>query len=229
MSDAVDGAARGEVTYLTWRETPMDPTNDPTTSTALVLAREHEPVAERVDHLARNFRRVANAVASGSHLAPAAPEFTAALAGGEYPGSEEWRHLFYAVLALHPHADARWVLAVTGPLGALRALVHDPDPRVRYGVLDNPFVVDADIQAALAADPDPEIVVGLLQRVSPTPEVCRIVMEGPHVEARRVLARMRIGGDRLKALAHDADLVTRCIARSRLDVRGELGTGVDHG
>lgn len=207
----------------------MEPTNDTTTSTALVATRSPEPMGERVHRMAGAFTRVANAVAGGSHLAPVSPGFTLALAGGEFPSTSEWRQLFYAVLALHPHRDARIALAVSGPLGALRALVLDPDPRVRHAVLDNPFVVDADIQAALAADPDPEIVVGLLQRVSPTPEVCRIVMDGPHIEARRMLARMRIGGDRLKALAHDADLVTRCIARSRLDVRGELGTGVDHG
>lgn len=175
--------------------------------------------------LAEGFGEVANLVATGSHLAPAAPELTANIAAGEFPGTAEWRHLYYAVLAAHPHPDARWVLARTGPLGLLRALVHDRDPQVRFGVLDNPYVVDAGIQAVLAADPEPEIVVGLLQRISPTAEVCRIVMEGPHAEARRVLARLRIGSARLKTLAQDPDLITRCIARSRLDVRGELTDG----
>lgn len=210
-------------TYLTLGGTPMTDS----TSTSLVAADEHGEYVKHVNYLAEVFGQVSNAVASGSHHAAAVPEFTAALAGGQFPASAQWRQLVYAVLAVHPHPDARFVLAVTGPLGVLRALVHDPDPKVRFGVLHNPLVVDADLQATLAADPAAEVVVGLLERVSPTAEVCRIVMEGPHPEPRRALARLRIGSERLKALADDSDLVTRCIARARLDARGELGAGVD--
>lgn len=197
------------------------------TATSLVPTGGHAVSAHHLNHLAAVFAQVSNAVASGSHRAAAMPEFTAALAGGQFPSTPQWRQLVYAVLAVHPHPDARYVLAATGPLGVLRALVHDPDPRVRSGVLHNPLLIDADIQAALAGDPVADIVVGLLERVSPTAEVCRIVMEGPHAEARRALARLRIGSERLKALADDADLTTRCIARARLDARGELGSGVD--
>lgn len=199
----------------------------PDTDTALVAETYDDSAAhEKLRALANAFHEVANHVATGAPSAPAAPALTAEIAAGQFPGTAEWRHLYYAVLAAHPHRDARWVLALTGPLGVLRALVHDPDPHVRSAVLDNPFIADADLQAVLAADPEAEIVVGLLRRISPTAEVCRIVMEGPHPEARRILARMRIGSSRLKTLAHDQDLITRCIARSRLDVRGELGPAV---
>jgi hypothetical protein len=180
---------------------------------------------EAVRELAGAFRSVANHVAGGAPSAPAAPAFTVGIAAGLFSATAEWRHVYYAVLAAHPDSDARWVLACTGPLGILRALVHDPDPQVRYGILFNPYVVDADIQATLAGDPEPQIVVDLLRCISPSADTCRIVMDGPHVEARQTLARMRIGSDRLKALAQNDDLVTRCIARARLDARGELGAG----
>lgn len=187
---------------------------------------DHQALARLVE----GFGAAANLVASGSFQGPASPGLADAVAGGCFPGTTaEWRHLYYSVLAAHPHPQARRALAASGPLGLLRALVHDPDAVVRYAALYNPFVVDADIQAVLAADPEPEIVVGLLQCVSPTAAVCRIVLDGPHEEARRLLARMRIGSGWLKELAHDDDLTTRCIARARLDVRGELTSGVDHG
>ena len=37
------------------------------------------------------------------------------------------------------------------------------------------------------------------------------------------------GSEPLKALAHDGDLVARCIARARLDARGELTVGANDG
>jgi hypothetical protein len=200
-----------------------------TRSTATDTDAANATAANAVIELANAFHQVANQVAGGSFSAPAAPAFTAGVAAGHFNSTSEWRSLYYAVLAAHPLPEARRVLAITGPLGALRALVHDPDPAVRHAVLDNPFVVDADIQATLAADPEPAIVVGLLQRISPSRQVVDTVLAGPHPEARRTLARMRIGSHRLKALADDDDLLTRCIARSRLDVRGELTSGTDRG
>jgi hypothetical protein len=208
-----------------------EPIDDSLAGRTDVETASFDPAGEReaLERLAGRFRQVANDVASGRPGAAATGDFSNELAAGAFAGAAEWRYQYYALLASHPHPDARLALACTGPLGALRALVHDPEPRVRYGVLSNPLAVDAGIQLALAQDPEPEIVIGLLNAVSPSTAACRAVIEGPHPEAKRVLARMRVGSEPLKALAHDDDLVARCIARARLDARGELTSGVHHG
>jgi hypothetical protein len=180
---------------------------------------------ERLRVLADRFGAVANDVATGRATAGAAPQFTAEIAAGLYSGDSNWRHLYYSVLLVHPDPLARLALACTGPLGILRALVYDPDPTVRYGLLENPLVVDADIQAALAADPEEAIVVGLLETVSPSRRTSAAIIAGPHTKAKQLLASFRVSSNTLESLAQSSDRLTRITAKKQLAGRRQLTQG----
>lgn len=103
----------------------------------------------------------------------------------------EWRQAFFTLLALHPDVRVRRHLAVTGPLGTLRRLVHDPNPAVRYAAACNPRVVDVEVQRALAGDSDVRVVLQLLARVTPDREAALIVANGQHPEAAAAIAAGR--------------------------------------
>ena len=153
----------------------------------LGLSHLTEQDLENLRILSDRFGAVANDVATGRAEAGAAPQFNAEIAAGLYSGDSNWRYLYYSVLLVNPDPRARLALARTGPLGILRALVYDPDPTVRYAILENPLIVDADIQAALAADPEEAIVLGLLATVSSSRQISQAILKGPHVLARQQL------------------------------------------
>ena len=180
---------------------------------------------ENLRVLSDRFGAVANDVATGRAAAGAAPHFTAEIAAGLYSGDSNWRYLYYSVLLVNPDPLARLALARTGPLGVLRALVYDPDPTVRYGILENPMVVDADIQAALAADPEEAIVVGLLKTVSPSRRCSAAIIAGPHSKAKQLLASYRVSSNTLESLAQSSDSLTRITAKKQLAGRRQLTQG----
>jgi len=180
---------------------------------------------ENLRTLSDRFGAVANDVATGRAEAGAAPQFNAEIAAGLYSGDSNWRYLYYSVLLVNPDPLARLALARTGPLGILRALVYDPDPTVRYAILENPMIVDADIQAALAADPEEAIVLGLLATVSSNRRISQAILKGPHVLARQQLASKRVSFTTLKALAIDPDPLTRVTAKKQLAGRRQLNPG----
>ena len=180
---------------------------------------------ENLRLLSDRFGAVANDVATGRAAAGAAPQFNAEIAAGLYSGDSNWRYLYYSVLLVNPDPLARLALARTGPLGILRALVYDPDPSVRYAILENPMIVDADIQAALAADPEEAIVLGLLATVSSSRRSSAAIIAGPHSKAKQLLASKRVSTTTLKALAIDADPLTRVTAKKQLAGRRELNPG----
>jgi hypothetical protein len=180
---------------------------------------------ENLRVLSDRFGAVANDVATGRAAAGAAPQFNAEIAAGLYSGDSNWRYLYYSVLLVNPDPLARVALARTGPLGILRALVYDPDPTVRYAILENPMVADADIQAALAADPEEAIVLGLLATVSSSRRSSAAIIAGPHSKAKQLLASKRVSTTTLKALANDADPLTRVTAKKQLAGRRQLNPG----
>ena len=191
----------------------------------LGLSHLTEQDLENLRILSDRFGAVANDVATGRAEAGAAPQFNAEIAAGLYSGDSNWRYLYYSVLLVNPDPRARLALARTGPLGILRALVYDPDPTVRYAILENPMIVDADIQAALAADPEEAIVLGLLATVSSSRRISQAILKGPHVLARQQLASKRVSFTTLKALAIDADPLTRVTAKKQLAGRRQLNPG----
>lgn len=153
------------------------------------------------------------------------PEMLAALHHRPFGSDTEWRRCLQLLASVHPDVRVRIELARTAPVGVVLHLTQDHDVRVRFSILSNPAVVDHRVQRTLADDPDPRVVVGLLNRISPSRETSLAVIAGPHVEARRVLAGMRLHRDVYCALSEDDDLVTRMIAGRALR---SLPTGAAH-
>lgn len=155
----------------------------------------------------------------------AVPSLLEALVTGIADGAVDteagWRRCMQILAVLHPRVDVRMHLARTAPVSVLLDLVADSDVRVRLSILSNPAVVDHRVQRRLASDPDPRVVVGLLGRIAPSRETSVAIVTGPHVEARRVLANMRLNHEVYRMLAEDDDLVTRMIARRALGPRLE--------
>jgi hypothetical protein len=106
------------------------------------------------------------------------------------------------------------------PLSSLRAFALDPEVELRCAVARDPHNWDVGLQRVLATDPDERVVLTLLGQVDPAVEVTRLVIAGPHVEARRILAGRNLTTPSLLLLAEDDDAIARQRARATLTARG---------
>ena len=98
----------------------------------------------------------------------------------------------------------------------VRALAIDPDPEVRFAAASSRWNVDARLQRVLATDPDERVVLALLDRVDPYVDVCQLIIAGPHVDARRELARRNLRRELLELLADDVDPTASAAAAAEL-------------
>jgi hypothetical protein len=108
----------------------------------------------------------------------------------------------------------------------VRALALDPELHIRRLAALSNHNIDSTVQATLASDPDESVVLALLSRVDPSAEVNRIIISGPHVQARRELASRNLTTATLLLLADDDDIITRELAQARLVTRGVVIEGV---
>jgi hypothetical protein len=105
-------------------------------------------------------------------------------------------------------------------LADVKAFALDPEVGVRWLAARSNWNIDANLQLTLANDPDEAVVMALLSRVDPGPQACRAIFAGPHVNARRDLARRNLLTELLLELAEDPDDATRELAQVRLVTRG---------
>ncbi len=98
----------------------------------------------------------------------------------------------------------------------VRAFAIDVELEIRLAAAASRWNVDARLQQVLAVDPDEEVVLALLDHVDPCVEAVERIVAGPHVAARRELARRNLRTELLERLARDADPVASGAARSTL-------------
>lgn len=132
-----------------------------------------------------------------------------------------WKGLLHVIFANHPCVEVRAEAAGECSLELLQRFVTDPEPFVRWVAASNRFTADADIQAALAADPDERVVLHLLHWWDPSPDALKIIIEGPHNGAKRVVARRSLAPELLELLAADPEPTVRRIAALRLERRAQ--------
>ena len=102
----------------------------------------------------------------------------------------------------------------------VKAFALDPDVTVRRLAALSNWNLDANLQCTLCTDPDESVVLTLLSRIDPSVEMCDLIIAGPHVDARRDLARRNLMTDILQRLADDSDRITAEMARATLVSRG---------
>jgi hypothetical protein len=102
----------------------------------------------------------------------------------------------------------------------VKALALDPEVRIRRLAALSNMNLDAGLQRTLCSDPDESVVLALLSRVDPTVEMVYLIAAGPHVAARRNVARQNLVTPLLELLAEDEDATTRELAGARLVIRG---------
>ncbi len=117
------------------------------------------------------------------------------------------------------HGGLRDDPLVGASLTDVRAFTIDPDVKVRIAAAASRWNWDLRVQLALAADDDERVVLALLDHVDPYREVCELIVEGPHVAARRMLAGRNLLTELLERLADDADPPTAEAARRTLAAR----------
>ena len=136
-------------------------------------------------------------------LALTVSRFTHDLAGRPFRASEqEWKAATLRSLTTMPSVEYRCYLAANCSLAALKLLALDADEEVRLASTQNPFVVDMDVQMALAADPSDRVTVALLRQVDVCREAAELVVAGGHRRAQAALAAKRnLPMDLVKRLA----------------------------
>lgn len=98
----------------------------------------------------------------------------------------------------------------------VRALALDPEVTVRRVAALSVWNWDIRLQEVLASDPDETVVMNLLSRVDPSISSTRLILDGPHPEARRALARRNLVSEILFGLIHDTDQEVQWSARKTL-------------
>jgi hypothetical protein len=101
----------------------------------------------------------------------------------------------------------------------VRAFALDLDVEVRMSAAASRWNWDVRVQRALAVDDDERVVLALLDHLDPSREACELIINGPHVAARRELTGRNLPTDLLVRLASDADPVTADLAWSTMDTR----------
>jgi hypothetical protein len=135
------------------------------------------------------------------------------------PAERAWVASLYATAADHPFPQVRALVASRCSLGLLRELITDADPYVRWAATFNPFVVDADVQAQLAADPDSRVVCQLVDNHDVGIPACRTIIASGHTDAKVRLAHRSLQPFLLSLLAADPDPQIRRPAQRRLAAR----------
>ena len=102
----------------------------------------------------------------------------------------------------------------------VKALALDPDVKIRQLAALSNMNLDAGLQRTLCTDPAESVVLTLLSRIDPTVEMVHLIAAGPHVQARRNVARRNLTTPSLQLLAEDNDTTTRELAQARLVTRG---------
>jgi hypothetical protein len=102
----------------------------------------------------------------------------------------------------------------------VKALALDPEVRIRELAALSNMNLDAGLQRTLCTDPAESVVLTLLSRVDPTVEMVHLIAAGPHIQARRNVARRNLMTPLLELLAEDNDTTTRELAQARLVTRG---------
>jgi hypothetical protein len=110
-------------------------------------------------------------------------------------------------------------LAAFGSLAMLRRMVRHEDPSVRFAAAHNSFAMDADVQVVLAGDVDEQVVLALIANFDPGLEACRVMVAGPHLRVKRILARRNLRDELLEILARDDNRSIARAARRQLDRR----------
>ena len=102
----------------------------------------------------------------------------------------------------------------------VKALALDPEVKIRQLAALSNMNLDAGLQRTLCTDPAESVVLTLLSRIDPTVEMVHLIAAGPHVQARRNVARRNLTTPSLQLLAEDNDTTTRELAQARLVTRG---------
>jgi hypothetical protein len=105
-------------------------------------------------------------------------------------------------------------------LTSVKALALDPEIHIRQLAALSNMNLDAGLQRTLCTDPDESVVLTLLSRIDPTVEMVHLIAAGPHIQARRNVARRNLTTPSLQLLAEDNDTTTRELAQARLVTRG---------
>ena len=124
----------------------------------------------------------------------------------------------------HPDPFIRASMAQRCSLRQLRRMLHDSHIAVRAACASNPFVIDIDVQLALAGDAESVVVHALLDQVDPYRPVCDVIISGPHVAARARLAERNLAGDLLERLAGDPNPDVAAAAADTLAHRQRVAT-----
>ena len=123
----------------------------------------------------------------------------------ESEAESEWIYAATRLASSFPDPMVRAHLAARCTLRQLLAFVHDDHLAVRLSCLDNPFIIDRDVQVALCADPEPAVVDALLDSVEPCIDACRVLLSRPEPKIRAHLISHRRNRVLLTALSHDED------------------------
>ena len=101
-------------------------------------------------------------------------------------------------------------------LSDVLAVASNADPDVRCLAVASRWNGDARVQRLLAVDSDEWVVRAFIDATDPGVEACELIIAGPHVSCRRVLAQRNLRGELLERLAVDSDAETRTAARATL-------------
>ena len=140
----------------------------------------------------------------------------------ESEAESEWIYAATRLASSFPDPMVRAHLAARCTLRQLLAFVHDDHLAVRLSCVDNPFVVDRDVQVALCADPEPAVVDALLYSVEPCIDACRVLLARPEPRFRQLLVSARRSHTILTVLSHDEDPRVRDLAAHAIQAQDRL-------